>query len=154
MEYVIELIEKRAVPTLHIRKSLSVDDLQVEIGNAFNRIIEYLHDLGVDKDRIGLAYVAYLHREMSNLKVEIGYIVADEHPNMEDIHFGSIEGGRWVSFIHKGSYSTLGCGYSVAHKYLSKEELHPTGITYEYYLNTIDDVSEDQLLTKVELQIS
>ncbi|MDX9940293.1 MAG: GyrI-like domain-containing protein [Sphaerochaetaceae bacterium] len=150
MQYMIELIVREAMPSLAIRKTTAADHLPHEIGTAYAAIVTYLKELGVEQQKIGQPYVAYHNLDMQHLDVEMGFSTDKEYPGFGDIVTGKIPGGRFVTFLHKGPYKEMGHGYQAAQEWIAHHQLIPSGIVYEYYLNSPQEVPESELMTKVE----
>lgn len=150
MQYVIELVERERMPSLSIRKTVAVDHLPHEIATSYATIAGYLQELGVEEYAQGMAYVAYYNMDMQHLEVEMGFITDKEYPGYGDINTESIPAGRYVTFIHKGSYKEMGHGYAAAQNWIKEHQLNASGIVYEYYFNSPQAVPESELMTKVE----
>jgi effector-binding domain-containing protein len=149
MEYGIELIETEELPALSIRKTAAGDHLSQEIEAAYKAIAAYLHDLGVTKP--GQPYVAYYNTNMNHLDVEIGVVTDQRYPgNDGDINAETIPAGARVSVIHKGAYREMGQRYTDALKWIKNHHYNPTGVVYEFYLNSPENVPESNLLTRIE----
>jgi len=149
MEYDIEVIETEELPALSIRKTATASQLPQEIKAAYQIITTYLQDLGV-KDA-GQAYIAYYNTNMKHLDVEMGFVTDKRYPGDDgDINAETIPAGKKVSFIHKGSYKEMGLGYIAATKWMQHNQHRPTGVVYEFYLNSPENVPEEDLRTRVE----
>jgi effector-binding domain-containing protein len=153
MEYVIEMVERESLPALVIRKTVDVNHLPHVIGSAYEGIAGYLRDLGIEESKLGLAFVAYHNLDMQNLDVEIGFITDQEYPGLGEMNPIQVPAGRWVSFFHKGPYKEMGKGYAAAQAWMREHQLVPTGLAYEYYLNSPQFVPESELMTKVEFLV-
>lgn len=65
----------------------------------------------------------------------------------------TLPGGKVLSLIHKGSYSRLHEAWSRIGAYAEEREFVPTGTHRELYLNDPDTVSEEELLTELQIPV-
>lgn len=152
MENSIELVETKELPALSIRKTATASHLPQEIRAAYEVITAYLRDLGVSD--LGQAYTAYYNTDMQHLDVEMGFVTDKMYPGDDgDINAETIPAGKKVTFIHKGPYKDMGLSYIAATKWMQRHHYSPTGVVYEFYLNSPDSVPESELLTRVEFLI-
>jgi len=152
MDYEIELVEKEAMPTLSIRKTVSADNLRHEIGSAYAAIASHMSELGASEP--GKPYVAYFNMDMEHLEVEMGFATDKEYPGFGDVSSAEVPGGQWVSIIHKGPYKEMGHAYTAAAQWMQEHGIEGHGSAYEHYLNDPAVVPESELLTKIEFFIS
>lgn len=148
MAYVFEVIETQAQPTLSIRMVTSVDRLPQEIGKAYGSIITYLMQKGEQPQ--GPAFVAYYNMDMQKLDVEMGFPVAKEVAGNGDILATYIPAGRRATCMYKGPYKDMAATYEALTKWMNDNGHVPTGVAYEFYYNSPDEVPESELLTKIE----
>ena len=60
---------------------------------------------------------------------------------------------RVVSVVHKGPYGEVGPSYDAAFKYITDNGFKMAGPTRELYLNSPDEVKEEDLLTEVQVPV-
>jgi effector-binding domain-containing protein len=66
----------------------------------------------------------------------------------------TLEGGRVVSYIHKGPYQDVGVAHEVIHEYMAREGLVVTDVCREVYLNDPNETPEEELLTEVQVPVT
>jgi effector-binding domain-containing protein len=71
-------------------------------------------------------------------------------PEME---LRTLPGGKVLSLIHKGSYSKLHESWSRIGAYAEEREFIPIGLHREVYLNDPNIVSEEDLLTELQIPV-
>ncbi|MHB8070540.1 MAG: GyrI-like domain-containing protein [Candidatus Cryosericum sp.] len=148
MAYVFEVVETQAQPAVSIRTVTSVDRLPQEIGKAYGSIITYLTAKGEQPQ--GPAFVAYYNMDMQKLDVEMGFPVAKEVAGNGEILATYIPAGRRATCMYKGPYKDMAPTYEALTKWMSDNGHVPTGVAYEFYYNSPDQVPESELLTKIE----
>lgn len=147
MEGKIEVIETKEQPVLSIKTTVSVDKLPNVIGEAYGRIFNYLGELG--QGPVDIPFVGYFNMDMENLSVEIGFPVADKFPSKDNVESSVIPCGKKATCIHQGPYTELSNTYDEMGKWLMENNMKPTGVVYEHYFNSPEEVPESELLTKI-----
>lgn len=151
MGYMFQIIVTEAQPALSIRKVTSVSELPKVIGSAYGSIIAYLSELG--EQPLGPAFVAYYNMDMENLEIEIGFPVAREIPGKGDVIASHIPAGKKATTFFKGPYGKMSSVYEKLTKWISDKGYEPTGVAYEFYYNSPEEVPESELLTQIEFLI-
>lgn len=147
MSYLIELIETAAQPVLYQRHVTSLDQLPLVIGKAYECVFSYLYERG--EQPADMPFVAYFNMDMTALEVEIGVPVSRAFDDTADVHSGVIPAGRKVVSMYQGSYSGLSAIYDAMNQWMAERAIEPTGVVYEFYYNSPEEVPESELLTKV-----
>lgn len=147
MDYQITLKQQKSQPVLSIRKITSISKLPEEIGGAYGMIAMYMQEMGEQPK--AAPFTAYYNMDMENLDVEMGFPVSKPIPGRGEIKAVEIPEGRYVEGMYKGPYSGVAAAYDAMNAWLNEKGLTPTGIAYEYYLNTPGEVPESELLTKI-----
>lgn len=142
-----EVLEQNVQSTLSIRTTTSQEELPKLIGKSYMEIYEYLNQLGACP--AGPPFTAYYNLDMQNLDVELGFPVADRLSGKDNIQAGEIPKGFYVSNMYKGPYSDMHKVYDEMFKWIADNNYEPTGVYYEYYLNSPEEVSESDLLTRI-----
>jgi len=147
----IEMIEQTAQPVLMIKKNTSMDMLPKIIGESYMKISAYLNELGeTPKDA---PYTAYYNLDMKNLNVELGFPVSRIFPEKDDIKAGEIPAGKAVTAMYNGPYSGMEEPYNEIFKWIEENGYSATGVYYEYYYNSPNEVPESELLTKIIIPV-
>lgn len=147
----IELKEQNPQPVLSIRLKTTIEDLSQVIGKSYMKIIEYLKEIG--EEPTDVPFTAYYNLDMDNLDVEIGFPVSKHLSNKGEIKYREIPQTMIISKVHKGSYSKMEEPYNEMFKWIEENEYEQVGIYYEYYYNSPEEVSEEELLTKIVMPI-
>ena len=149
MEYGI--VDTAPQPVLYVRARSRVEDMPQLIGETYSRIGSYLQSLG--EAAAGEPYTAYHSLDMQDLDVEIGFPTARPLPGKGGIRSGEIPAGRAVSHLYKGNSAGMEPVYNDIFAWLAKQGEEPTGVYYEYYLNSPAEVPESELLTRMVIPL-
>lgn len=147
MEGKVEIVVTHEQPVLSIKSITSVDKLPMVIGESYDKIYGYLGEL--NQGPVDMPFVGYFNMDMENLKVEIGFPVAERLPSKGSIEASYIPGGKKAVCIHKGPYSEMYKTYDEMSKWLMENHINSSGVVYEYYFNSPQEVAESELLTKI-----
>jgi effector-binding domain-containing protein len=142
-----QIKKQKAQPALAVRQVTSVDKLPELLGHVFGAIMAYLGEL--KKKPGGPPFVAYHNMDMQKLDVEVGFPVLSKLPGKGEIQPASIQGGEIATCMHTGPYDTLKDTYDAFGAWIKQQGAEPAGVAYEYYLNAPDQVTVDQLKTRV-----
>ena len=74
--------------------------------------------------------------------------------NCEEVKAMQYPPQKVLSFTHIGSYSKLGEVYAKALKYIIAKRIQLNGDPYEIYINNLQDVAEDELITELQFPIN
>lgn len=151
MDYKLELTQQPVQPVLSLRKRTAVANLPMELGRAYGAIIQYLNEIGAKP--VGAAFAGYYNMDMEDLDVEMGFLVSKAIPGRGEIVSGEIPAGKQLSCMYKGPYKDMVPAYDAMNKYISENGHVPTGISYEFYYNSPQEVPESELLTKIVLPL-
>lgn len=142
-----ELSDQKEQPVISIRKTTNMAGLQQELGQAFTAVIDYLAELG--ETPAGSVFACYYNLDMEHLDVEMGIPVSKPVIGKGEIKAGSIPAGKQVSVVHKGPYPQMEGVYNAMTEWMKTQGHIPTGVVYEFYLNSPMEVPESELLTKI-----
>jgi len=134
-------------PVLSIRTITAVEKLPQIIGPAYMQIAQYLGELG--EQPAGIPFVGYYNLDMQALDVEIGFPVNRELPGRGEIQPSSIAECEAAVCIYTGLYEDMGPAYDELNRMALEKGLEPTGIAYEFYFNSPDEVPISELKTKI-----
>jgi effector-binding domain-containing protein len=152
MDYEIELKEEQSQPVISKRFRTNADNLPKELGRAYGDIVRYLNEIG--EKPTDIAFAAHYNMNMDDLDVEAGFIVPKTLVGKDDIKAGEIPSGKQVSCVHKGPYIKMEAAYHAIMQWVQEKGYKPTGVAYEFYLNSPYEVAEDELITKVMLPLT
>lgn len=142
-----ELSDQKEQPVISIRKTTTMAGLQQELGQAFKAVIDYLGEL--DETPTGSVFACYYNLDMEHLDVEMGIPVSKRLAGKGEIKAGSIPAGKQVSAVHKGAYTQMEGVYNAMTEWMKTNGHIPTGVVYEFYLNSPMEVPENELLTRI-----
>ena len=148
MSYLLQIVETEEQPVLSVKTTTSVSDMPNVVGRVHGSIVNYIVEKG--EEPVGPAFIAYYNMDMENLIVDIGFPVTREIEGKDDIVLRYIPAGKKATGFHKGSYGEIGPVYERLTKFMNIKGYEPTGVVYEYYYNSPDEIPESELLTKVE----
>lgn len=148
MSYLLQIIETEEQPVLSVKTTTPVSNMPSVVGRVYGQIVNYIVEKG--EEPIGPAFIAYYNMDMENLDLEIGFPIAGEIEGKDDIVLRYIPAGRKATGFHKGAYGEISPLYERLNKFISEKGYEPTGVVYEYYYNSPEEIPESELLTKVE----
>lgn len=149
--YQIELKEQDTQPVLMVRARATMETLPQVIGDNYEKILVYLAELGVQP--ADAPYTCYQNMDIEDLDVEMGFPVDKELPGKDDIQAGEIPGGKYVTALYKGSYAGMEKPYKEIFAWMQEAGYEQTGVYYEIYYNSPEEVPEEELLTKIMLPV-
>jgi effector-binding domain-containing protein len=147
MTHTCELVERSAQPTLSIRTRAAVQDLPAVLGSAYGKIRQYIVELGVPPG--GAPFVAYYNMDMQDLDMEIGFPVLSTLPGRDEVQAGQIPAGKAASCLYTGPYNEIASAYNDLSAWITAQDLHPTGVAYEFYLNDPEHTPPAELQTLI-----
>jgi effector-binding domain-containing protein len=130
-----------------MRTRTSVDNLPQELGKAYYGIIQYLNEIG--EKPMEAAFAAYYNMDMEDLDIEMGFPVIKPLAGKGEIKASEIPAGKQVSYLYKGPYNGMEPVYNAMMQWINENGHTPTGVAYEFYYNSPEEVPESELLTKV-----
>jgi len=145
-----KLITVTAVPYLYVERSTGMDpgEIAQAMGSAFGEVWAFMERHGVPP--AGGALSVYAEYAEDRMDFRAGFTIRErdmgvaEGPVKADI----TPAGRVLHFTHRGSYDTLRDDYAEMMSYMAAEGLNYAAPTWEIYLNSPDEVHEEQLLTE------
>lgn len=146
-----EIIEENVQPVLAIRTRTPLANLPQVIGQSYGAIMQYMAEIG--EQPANAPYIAYYNMDMEDLDVEMGFPVGKKIPGKEQIQPGEIPGGKKAACLYKGPYSEMESTYGQLMKWVEEQGHKLTGVFYEYYLNSPQEVPESELLTRIVLPL-
>lgn len=148
MSYLLQIVETEEQPVLSVKTTTSVNNMPNVVGRIYSQIVNYIIEKG--EEPIGPAFIAYYNMDMENLIVEIGFPITRKIEGKDDIVLRYIPAGRKATGFHKGSYGEIGPLYEQLTMLIDEKGYESTGVVYEYYYNSPNEIPESELLTKVE----
>jgi len=146
MEYQCNLEKTKAQPVISMRILTSVKNLFIELENTDSILTTYLKELGEKPS--GPLFAAYYNWDLHKLDVEIGFPLAKTISGKGKIQASEIPGGKKATTFYTGPYKKIAPAYKALSEYI-KENGYEPGINYEFYHNSLKEVPENELLTKI-----
>lgn len=145
----IEIVELKPELALVYKEHVNMDNIVQVMDKGLNGTYAYLKELG--KNPTNAPFCRYTNgtEDYTEFDLELGFPIAEEVPAKDGMYIMKTDGGKAVSAMHKGAYSTLETTYNVMMEYVQEKSLEMTGVYYDWYLNDPDSTSEEELLTKV-----
>ncbi len=143
----MEIKEMPERKTIVVKTTTSVRELPAVLGGIYGELMGYLQKS--ELSMTGPPFVLYRNADMEALQIEAGFPVDRAVTGEGRIEGGAIPGGRVLSAIHTGSYATLEKTYTPVMTHIEKNGLKVTPWMYELYLNSPDEVPEEQLQTEI-----
>ncbi len=147
MSLKIELTDEAEQPVLSVRTRTTAAGLQQEMGKAFGAVMGYLAE--IMEQAAGVPFAVYYNLEMEDLDVEMGFPVAKPLAGKGNVKPSSIPAGKRASCVFKGPYTQMAPAYESLTKWVAENGHTPTGVCYEFYLNSPMEVPESELMTKI-----
>jgi effector-binding domain-containing protein len=141
------IVQREAQPTLVIRTRSSVGELPRVLGEAYQKIAEYLASIQANPS--GPPYVGYHNDDMQDLDLEIGFPVAHTGAGEAEIQASEIPAGTYATTIHTGPYEEIAEPYNQLMQWIEAQSLQPAGPAYELYLNDPDNTPKEALQTLI-----
>jgi effector-binding domain-containing protein len=151
LTYHCELIDRPAQPVLAIRTRTTIQALPAFVGEAYGAIAQYLGQLG--QAPAGAPFAAYYNMDMQDLDMAAGFPVARPLPAQGKMQPGEIPGGRAAMCLHVGPYNQISAAYQALGEWMQAHGHEATGVAYEFYLNSPDEVPPEALQTQVVFPI-
>lgn len=149
MSYIFQIIHTESQPVLSVQTTTAAANLPHIVGDVYASIIKHLTENG--QEPLGPAFIAYHNMDMEHLLVEIGFPIAEEIDGKGEITLRFIPPGKKAVGYHKGAYHEINALYKKMAAWVEEKGLVPTGVVYEYYYNSPQEVAESELITKVEV---
>lgn len=147
MKYECKLYRQEAQPILSVRRRASVEALSGVLGQAYGAIGAYLGELG--EQPAGAPFTAYYNMDMQDLDLAIGFPVGRTLPGRGEIESTEMPEGEYASVLHKGAYNQVSGAYAALDEFIRRQGRIPSGVAYEFYLNSPYETAESELKTQV-----
>ena len=131
----------------------NMENIAAVMGEGYGKIIGYLTELG--QYPTGAPYACYMNcnEGFTEFDLEMGFPVAAEVPDKDDLFMSKSFEGKAATVMYKGAYKDIEPAYVALMEYMAENKLESTGVYYDYYLSNPDDTPEEELLTEVVFPI-
>ncbi len=143
-----EIVEQVGTPTIGIRRTIPVDQMQEFFSDSYGRLFEEIESSNLTVT--GAPYGRYRGIPSDTYDVEAGVPIAEPTTSHDDIVAGQLPEVEAVEFIHVGPYDTLRQSYDAMAAWMSEQNIIPEGEMWEMYLT---DPTEEPDPAKWETKI-
>ena len=143
----MEVKEVQEQSTLHVREITPVSKLSQLMSRVYPEIAAYAGRKGLTLT--GPPYAMYYNMDMDALDVEVGFPVASTDEGEGQLKRGTLPAGKIAAALHKGSYDSIGETYNSLTSFVQDQNLTPSGLCYEFYLNDPGQVKPEELRTEI-----
>ena len=140
----VKQFQEQKTATIRVRTPLA--RLKDELGKAYGEIMGGLGSQGMAPS--GAAFAIYHNMDMSDLDVEMGFIVPSPCRAQGRMKPGTLPAERTVVAVHKGPYETMEKTYNEITAFMARQKVTPRGPCYEMYL-TGPDVRPEDMVTEI-----
>ena len=134
-----------------IKRTASMDDMSKVMSKDFEKLMNEV--LGANNKK-AKSWVT-LYPKMNMKTMEMTYIAAISDEDLDGVEIGSeyvrgsIKSGKVFEVKHHGKYDFLGNAWSMGMMHVRAKKLKQTGIPFEYYWNSPQQVSPEDLKTSI-----
>ena len=146
-----KLEETNRQPTLSMKITTSVNSLIKDLKKGYAHIDLYLDELG--EVPVGPPYTAYYNWEGDSIEVELGYPVKKALPGKGCIFPYEIPSGKKATLMYYGRLQKIAPSYKSLNTWIEKSG-YQAGVNYEFYYNLLENVPDEQLVTKISYIIT
>jgi effector-binding domain-containing protein len=140
-------VELPAQKTVTIKTRTPVKLLPDVLGRGFHEIAQHLGEL--NEEPAGPPFVAYYNTDMDDLEIEMGYPVNKEIEPKGVMETREIPKGKYATCVYTGPYNQMEPAYKVLKDWVEENNLEPSGVVYEHYLNNPQETAERDLKTQI-----
>ncbi len=137
------------------RTKTTHDRIFSDIPAGFGKVMSYLGTNNIDPS--GIPFTLYYQAPDGDTKGDIAMSVpVAEIPELAesgDVNFAALPAETTVSVTHQGSYSNMGESYASVVTWIQQHGHTIVGPAREIYLNSPDQVEEENLLTEIHFPI-
>ena len=146
-----EIIDVEETPYLYVERSTSHDPGEIgpAMASAFGEVWEFMQSAGIAPT--GGALSVYYGYDPERMDFRTGFSIAKDDMGRASgtVKADVTPAGRVVHGTHKGPYSGIRDSYGEMHAFVQAEGVEWTAPTWEVYLNSPDQVPEEELLTEL-----
>ena len=143
----MEIKEVQSQITLMVRLKTASSKLPEIMGEVYGELAAFMEENKIQF--AGPPYARYYNMDMEALDVEMGFPVTGTLKTDGRIQQGDIPGGKIVTAVHTGSYSSLEDTYNKLMVFAKEEHIQVEAWMYEFYLNSPLEVKPEELQTQI-----
>lgn len=147
MKHTCIVTDEKKINVLKIRTVTAASELSNTLGRCYGKLMQFIQENNIQMS--GAPFAVYYNMDMDNLDIEAGIPIASEASGQDDIVFSNIPDGKYVSTVHIGPYESVEAAYHDLSAYTDENNLKPSGIAYEFYLNDPGEVKPEDIQTRI-----
>lgn len=126
-----------------------------EMGEIIGEITGWIIDKGLQiiQPPFVVYYTSPMEVSPEEMEYEVGIPFQGDAKDDERVSVKTMSEHHVLSRIHKGPYPQLGSAYGMMMEYITKEGCEMIGAPREIYLNSPQEVPEEELLTEIQFPI-
>ena len=128
-----EIVEQVGTPTIGIRRTIPVDQMQEFFSDSYGRLFEEIGSSNLVVT--GAPYGRYRGIPSDTYDVEAGVPIAEPTTSHDEFVAGQLPEVEAVEFIHVGPYDTLRQSYDAIGTWMSEQDIIPGAEMWEMYLS-------------------
>jgi len=140
MPYVCELRRLAAQPAMAVRRTIHPDRASAAIVEAFAAVGRFLRENGGRPT--GVTYARFLGLDLDQVRVEVGFTVAELLLSAGDVIALELPAGEVVVTRHVGPYEGLSAAQDALEAWMSANGRTAAGPAWEVYLNGPPDTTD------------
>lgn len=146
-----KIIQQNDQPVLCIRTTSNTTDLYPTVDALTEKLMDHCKNLQITPT--GIVYTAYSNFDKRTFDLEVGLPTDKSYPGSEEIISTVIPEGAYVVATYQGAYKKMRSFYAQLEEWLTSKGFQSGAVNYERYLNSADQVEEEELLTEVTIPI-
>ena len=154
MPYEIEIMTSEPQLVAATRVHTNLSQIGEDIGTGFGTLVGALGRLQIQPAGAPLIVYHDVIDEETEGDIELCVPVASTIAEDPDVYSRELEGGTMASTVHRGPYHEIGRAYHTVTHWISDHGHEIAGPPRETYLNDPQEVSEEELLTRVDFPIN
>ncbi|KAF5088892.1 GyrI-like domain-containing protein [Methanobacterium aggregans] len=147
-------IEVKEVPQKHVAYIFHKGSFE-NIPELMGEVVGWVMSKGlqITEPPFGVYYTSPQDVSPEEMKFEVGIPFAGEAEAEGKIRVKNVKPHKVISVMHKGPYSEVSKVYAAVMEYAVKEQYEPAGAPVEIYLNSPQEVPEEDLLTEIQFPV-
>ncbi len=146
MDHAIRIVDVEKTLCLAMHSQVANDMIGVAVVEAFHKVADHISSNGGYP--AGAPFVFYHGFDDRVTTMDCGWPVVNDIPETDSIRVFHLPAGKTVNTRHIGPYEGLMDTYQKIMEFLTGEGLK-AGPMWEYYLNSPEDVSPEELITDI-----
>jgi effector-binding domain-containing protein len=142
----IDIVITKESPAIAIREKVKVTEIPTVMFRMFKEL--YPH-LGKDVQCTGPPFALYHSWEGEIMDLEVGFPIAGKGIDSGNVRTIKLPAVRAAMAMHIGPYDRLAETYNIMMEWMKENGHSPASFMWEEYLNSPQEVSPEQLMTRI-----